>query len=94
LLSYLHPLKQFFIIATDGVWEFVSSTEAVQIVGTCFEQGMSASDACKELIRVAMGKWKDREGDYRDDITAIVVRLDGILDRHSVNSKTKDAAKE
>jgi len=84
---------EFFIIATDGVWEFVSSSEAVQIVGTCFEQGMSASDACKELIRVAMGKWKDREGDYRDDITAIVVRLDGILDRHSGDSHNKVAKK-
>jgi len=54
---------------------------------------MSASDACKELIRVAMGKWKDREGDYRDDITAIVVRLDGILDRHSGDSHNKVAKK-
>jgi len=27
-----------------------------------------------------MDKWKEKEGDYRDDITAIVVRLDGLWD--------------
>lgn len=79
---------EFFIIATDGVWEFVSSAEAVEIVGKCFQQGMSASGACKELIRISMGKWKDREGDYRDDITAIVVRLDDILN-HPFEGSTK-----
>ena len=49
---------------------------------------MSASGACKELIRISMGKWKDREGDYRDDITAIVVRLDDILN-HPFEGSTK-----
>ena len=78
-------IHQFFIIATDGVWEFVSSSEAVEIVDKCFQEGMGASDACKELIRVAMGKWKEMEGDYRDDITAIIVRLDGIFDDHEAS---------
>ena len=71
---------QFFIIGTDGIWEFISSDEAVHIVQSCFEKGMGASDACKELIHVAMKRWQENEGDYRDDITAIVVRLDGIWD--------------
>jgi len=71
---------EFFIIATDGVWEFISSQDAVEIVQECFENGLGASDACKKLIRVAMDKWKEKEGDYRDDITAIVVRLDGLWD--------------
>ena len=52
----------------------------MQIVQQCFEKGLGASEACKELIRVAMKKWKEEEGDYRDDITAIVVRVDGIWD--------------
>lgn len=76
----LNHNDEFFILATDGVWEFVSSTEAVAIVGKCFQQGMGASEACEELIKVAMSKWKEKEGDYRDDVSAIVVRLDGIWD--------------
>lgn len=73
---------QFLIIATDGVWEFVSSSEAIAIVDKCFQQGMGASEACEELIKIAMSKWKEKEGDYRDDVSAIVVRLDGIWDHY------------
>lgn len=71
---------EFLIIASDGVWEFVSSTEAVQIIQRCFDDGHGASEACKELIRVAMQKWKEKEGNYRDDITAIVVCLRDVWD--------------
>lgn len=72
---------QFFIIATDGLWEFISSKEAVSIIQNCFDKGMGASDACKVLIKKAMDKWKEEEGDYRDDITAIIVRLGGIWEQ-------------
>ena len=77
--------RQFFLIATDGVWEFISSEEAVSIIQSCFERGLGASDACKELIRIAMDKWKEIEGDYRDDITAIVVRVDGLWESGEEN---------
>ncbi len=73
---------QFFIVASDGVWEFISSAEAVAIIQKCFDDGMGASDACETLIKEAMEKWKEMEGDYRDDITAIVVRLGGLWDGH------------
>jgi serine/threonine protein phosphatase PrpC len=71
---------EFFIIATDGVWEFISSSEAVNIVQSCFNKGMGASEACKELIKISMKKWEEEEGHYRDDITAIVVKLDSFWD--------------
>lgn len=71
-------LAKFIIIASDGIWEFMSSSEAIHIVQQCFEKGKGASDACNELISVAMKKWKEEEDDYRDDITAIVVKLDGL----------------
>jgi len=69
---------KFIIVASDGIWEFMSSSEAIHIVQQCFEKGKGASDACNELISVAMKKWKEEEDDYRDDITAIVVKLDGL----------------
>ena len=34
-----------------------------------------ASSACEALIKAASEKWHEHEGDYRDDITAIVIRL-------------------
>ena len=37
--------------------------------------GGDASDACEALIKAATAKWHEFEGDYRDDITAMVIRL-------------------
>jgi len=66
---------KFLIIATDGVWEFISSEEAVLLVSSSFNQGLDASVACEQLIEKAASKWKEIEGDYRDDITAVIVRI-------------------
>ena len=70
-------LDEFVIIATDGVWEFISSEDAVDIVGKCLYDGgkKDASEACEALIKAATAKWQEFEGDYRDDITAMVIRL-------------------
>ena len=46
---------------------------------------MGASDACEVLIKEAMTKWEEKEGDYRDDITAIIVRLKGLWDKTENN---------
>lgn len=67
------PDDEFVIFATDGVWEFVSSEEAVQVVAGNLNRG--ATRACQSLIETAAAKWHEEEGDYRDDITALVVRL-------------------
>jgi len=61
----------FLIIASDGVWEFIPSLEACQIV----HKFNCATDACAELVQQAAARWKRFEGSYRDDITAIVAYL-------------------
>jgi protein phosphatase 2C family protein 2/3 len=63
----------FVIFATDGVWEFISSEEAVKVVADNMDRG--ATKACQSLIETAAAQWHEEEGDYRDDITALVVRL-------------------
>jgi protein phosphatase 2C family protein 2/3 len=81
---------EFIILATDGVWEFIESEDAVKIVSKyldCKNEGNGndkncASKACEALIKAAMAKWHECEGDYRDDITAIVVRLKDIWKYH------------
>ena len=64
----------FIIIGSDGIWEFISSVEAVNIVNRYLET-YGATIACEFLIREAAARWREVEGDYRDDITAIVVDL-------------------
>ena len=71
----LQPSDCFLILASDGVWEFISSAEAVEIVRPFFEAEEPASVACTYLIAKAAYKWREVEGDYRDDISAIVVYL-------------------
>jgi len=63
---------RFVIVASDGVWEFIESQEACEIVAS--EPG-SMSRGCAKLVQEAALRWKREEGNYRDDITAIVARL-------------------
>jgi serine/threonine protein phosphatase PrpC len=60
------------ILASDGVFEFISSQKAVDI---CCGNVKSAMKATKALIALSTFKWAQEEGDYRDDITAIVIFL-------------------
>eukprot|EP00903_Cladosiphon_okamuranus_P011285 g10641.t1 len=64
---------KFIVLASDGVWEFISSQEAIDIVNCSLEEG--TMKATQDLIEAAATKWREVEGDYRDDITAVVIRL-------------------
>jgi protein phosphatase PTC2/3 len=75
----LNAGDDFMILASDGVWEFISSQTAVDIVGQHLKLRNCATRACQALIEAAAARWHDEEGEYRDDITAIVVRLPELL---------------
>jgi serine/threonine protein phosphatase PrpC len=73
----------FLILASDGVWSVMDSDEAVRVVADALNDphhGHDASVACEILIETAMEQWRAVEGEYRDDITAVVVRLDHLFD--------------
>lgn len=67
------PDDEFLILASDGVWEFISSTQAVNIIADNLSRG--SMKACQALIEAAAARWHEEEGAYRDDITAIVIQL-------------------
>ena len=62
---------RFVIVASDGVWEFITSQQAVDVV----KRHTSAAAASKELVGLAEQRWQEGEGSYRDDITCIVAFL-------------------
>lgn len=68
----------FLILASDGVWEFLSSQEAVDIVAKHYSQAVKgvwdAQAACDALITESVQQW-NREEDVVDDITAVVLAL-------------------
>lgn len=95
----LSPQDEFLILASDGVWEFLSSADAVQLVGEKLHLG--STKACQALIEAAAARWHEEEGEYRDDITAIVVRLQELWDatddsnnKGNVNRETSTGTKD
>lgn len=64
------PEDRMLILASDGVWEFISSEEAVAMV----EGAATPQEACLALVNEATRRWR-REEEVIDDITALVVFL-------------------
>jgi len=75
VIHTVQPEDDLLILASDGVWEFITSEQAIKIVAELKGQGKSAEEACRMLIVHSALRWKINEGGYRDDITAIVVYL-------------------
>ncbi|KAL4481939.1 hypothetical protein ABPG74_008028 [Tetrahymena malaccensis] len=64
---------KFLVIASDGVWEFLSNEKVVTLV-TPYYLKNDPEGACDRLIKESTAMWK-KEDDVVDDITAIVVFL-------------------
>ncbi|KAK6590276.1 hypothetical protein RS030_162475 [Cryptosporidium xiaoi] len=70
----IQPEKDSFIlICSDGVWEFISSQEAVDIVAEGGSSGAQMS--AEKLAREAWRRWIQEEGNVVDDITVQVIYL-------------------
>jgi serine/threonine protein phosphatase PrpC len=70
-IKLLSKEDKFIIIASDGLWEFITSAEAVRIVGSLYDLGKSQL-ACEKLVREAVRKWSENDNTV-DDITVIIV---------------------
>ncbi|POM59999.1 Protein phosphatase 2C, partial [Phytophthora palmivora] len=63
----------FAVLASDGIWEFMTTDECIDFVATCIvDSGMPPQEACTALVEEACDRW-DAEEDVIDDITAVVV---------------------
>lgn len=63
----------FIVLCSDGVWEFISSQESVDLVARHGQKEVqTAADA---LARESWNKWIVEEGDVVDDITVEVIYL-------------------
>lgn len=67
----VQPQDRFLILASDGVWEFMSSQEAVDVIKDCRDP----KEAATELIMAAWDIWII-EDTRIDDITCVVAFLD------------------
>lgn len=67
----LDKSHQYLILASDGIWEFMSSQEVVDIVSKC----SSVDEGCRELIEEANERWLVEEDGVVDDVTVVVVKF-------------------
>eukprot|EP00930_Biecheleria_cincta_P005454 TRINITY_DN106385_c0_g1_i1.p1 TRINITY_DN106385_c0_g1~~TRINITY_DN106385_c0_g1_i1.p1 ORF type:complete len:386 (-),score=54.18 TRINITY_DN106385_c0_g1_i1:65-1222(-) len=61
------------LLASDGVWEFLSSEDAAEIVLNKIAEGPAA--AVSELRNTSQDRWEQDDAMYCDDITAVLVPL-------------------
>ena len=71
----LCPDDKFIVLASDGVWEFLSNEEIAKIVMPYFEC-KNAEKAAEAVVRDSYLKWKQEEDDIVDDITCVIIFLD------------------
>ena len=70
--TQLGSSDSFIVLASDGVWEFMSSQEVVDFIGRMRREDRSASDASEALVREAVRRWRRNEV-VVDDTTAVVM---------------------
>ena len=68
----LNPEDRFLILASDGLFEFISSEEAGNIVKGYYEKN-DIVGCCEFLYKESYRKWIAEEEDTVDDITIILV---------------------
>lgn len=60
---------KFLLLASDGLWDVIPSTEAVALVGSCLDQGQ-ASKSLQTLLHLAQSRWLKKG--RADDISVIL----------------------
>lgn len=66
---------KYIVIASDGVWEFISNEEIAAIVRPFFE-AKNAEKAAEAVVRESYLRWKREEEGIVDDITCVIVFCD------------------
>ena len=64
---------KFIIVASDGLWEYLSIEEIVKVTGEYYLQN-NIGDAIQKLYNLAYFKWSENDISV-DDITIIIIFL-------------------
>lgn len=68
---------EFLILCSDGVWEFITSEEAVEFVSKSIKS--HAKQAAEKLAQLAWTRWLQHEDEVVDDITVVVAYIPKLL---------------
>ena len=70
----LGPEDDCLVLASDGLWEFMTSQEVIDIVAACRKISKNPRDAILKLVEESTRRWK-REEPVIDDTTVVLVYL-------------------
>ena len=62
---------KFMILASDGIWEFITSSECISIISEYYERN-SPEECMKYLYELSSERWIE-DGNSIDDITMILI---------------------
>lgn len=65
---------KFIVIGSDGLWEYVSNQEVVEIIGKYYNKN-DCDNAIKELYETAFERWRNNNV-FVDDISIILIYLE------------------
>ena len=70
-LKTLKSNMKYIVIASDGIWEFLTNKNVSEIIKRFYNAG-DAKGAAEELIKQSREKWA-KDGESADDITVIII---------------------
>ncbi|CAJ1401654.1 unnamed protein product [Effrenium voratum] len=70
------PKKAFLILATDGLWQFLDSNCVVGNVAKLLPE-VGPAETLHRLQKAAVRQWRNADGNYCDDITTVLLQLQG-----------------
>jgi len=68
---HIKPTDSFIVIASDGIWEFLSNEDVAKLVANELWKG-TPETAANALVKESFFKWREEE-DVIDDITCIII---------------------
>ena len=72
----------YFLVASDGIWEFLTPDEIVKFTAKKLRL-KGTKETCKQLVETSRKRWAHVEGDYCDDITCCIAMLNNKVDTGS-----------
>jgi len=86
----LEPTDEFIIVGCDGIWNSMTSQEAVDFVRPLIPKHKKISEVCEKLLDACMEENPDREGhdgNGMDNETAIIIVLNKDMQTNSKKQK-------
>eukprot|EP00941_MAST-03F_sp_MAST-3F-sp1_P005617 g5617.t1 len=81
----IEPKHKFMVLASDGVWEFITNQEVIDIMDKC----ANPLEACRVIVNKSYNEWLNWET-RTDDITVIALWFDGVTSEDaSLNQDVK-----